>query len=102
MTTVWLDDDGGWRTTLRGRAVLADPRINKGTTFTVEERAALGLVGALPYRVVTLEEQARRVYAQYRSQPTALAKQVALNEVRHRNQVLFYRLLCDNLRELLP
>lgn len=102
MTTVWLDEDGGWRTTLRGRAVLADPRINKGTAFPLEERDALGLVGALPHRVVTLEEQVRRVYSQYRSQPTALAKQVALNEVRNRNQVLFYRLLHDNLRELLP
>jgi malate dehydrogenase (oxaloacetate-decarboxylating) len=102
MTTVWLDDQGAWRTTLRGRAVLTDPRINKGTAFTVDEREALGLVGVLPHRVLTLEEQARRVYAQYRSQPTALAKQVALNELRDRNEVLFYRLLCDHLRELLP
>jgi malate dehydrogenase (oxaloacetate-decarboxylating) len=102
MATVWLDEHGGWRTTLRGRAVLADPRINKGTAFTVEERDTLGLVGVLPHRVLTLEEQARRAHAQYRSQPTPLAKQVALNELRDRNQVLFYRLLYDNLRELLP
>jgi malate dehydrogenase (oxaloacetate-decarboxylating) len=102
MTTVWLDNDGAWRTTLRGRAVLADPRINKGTAFTMEEREALGLVGMLPHRVLTLSEQARRVYAQYRAQPTALAKQVALNELRDRNEVLFYRLLSDHLRELLP
>jgi malate dehydrogenase (oxaloacetate-decarboxylating) len=100
--TVWLDDDGAWRTTLRGRAVLADPRINKGTAFTLEERDALGLVGALPPRVLTLAEQARRAYEQYRAQPTALAKQVALNELRDRNEVLFYRLLSDHMRELLP
>jgi malate dehydrogenase (oxaloacetate-decarboxylating) len=102
MTTVWLDNDGTWRTTLRGRAVLADPRINKGTAFTIEEREALGLVGMLPHRVLTLSEQAQRAYAQYRAQPTALAKQVALNELRDRNEVLFYRLLSDHLRELLP
>lgn len=101
-TTVWLDDDGAWHTTLRGRAILADPRINKGTAFTVEEREALGLLGVLPHRVLTLEEQASRAYEQYRSQPTALAKQVALNDLRDRNEVLFYRLLCDHLRELLP
>jgi malate dehydrogenase (oxaloacetate-decarboxylating) len=100
--TVWLDDDGAWRTTLRGRAVLADPRINKGTAFTVEEREALGLVGVLPHRVLTLEEQANRAYAQYRSEPTPLAKQESLSELRDRNQVLFYRLLSDHLRELLP
>jgi malate dehydrogenase (oxaloacetate-decarboxylating) len=52
--------------------------------------------------VLTLSEQARRAYAQYRAQPTALAKQVSLNELRDRNEVLFYRLLSDHLRELLP
>jgi malate dehydrogenase (oxaloacetate-decarboxylating) len=101
-TTVWLDDEDAWRTTLRGRAVLADPRINKGTAFTAEEREALGLVGVLPHRVLTLDAQARRAYAQYLSQPTPLAKQVALNELRDRNEVLFFRLLSDHLHELLP
>ena len=102
MAPVWLDNDGAWRTNLRGREVLADPRINKGTAFAIEEREALGLVGMLPPRVLTLEEQARRAYAQYSSQPTALAKQVALTELRDRNEVLFYRLLVDHLQELLP
>jgi malate dehydrogenase (oxaloacetate-decarboxylating) len=101
-TTVWVGDDGAWHTTLRGRAVLADPRINKGTAFTVEEREQLGLVGALPHQVLTIEQQARRVYEQHQSQPTGLAKQVALNELRDRNEVLFYRVLSDHLRELLP
>jgi malate dehydrogenase (oxaloacetate-decarboxylating) len=99
---VWIDDDGAWRTTLRGRAVLADPRINKGTAFTAEEREALGLTGMLPSRVLTLDQQARRAYAQHRSHPTALAKSVSLNELRDRNEVLFYRLLGDHLPELLP
>jgi malate dehydrogenase (oxaloacetate-decarboxylating) len=102
MTTVWLDNDGAWRTTLRGRAVLTDPRINKGTAFTTEEREALGLVGVLPHRVLTLSEQAQRAYEQYRAQPTALAKQVSLSELRDRNEVLFYRLLSDHMREMLP
>jgi malate dehydrogenase (oxaloacetate-decarboxylating) len=99
---VWLDGDGAWRTTLRGRAVLAEPRINKGTAFSAEERDALGLVGILPHRVLTLEAQARRAYVQFRSQPTALAQQVNLGELRRRNEVLFYRVLTDHLSELLP
>jgi malate dehydrogenase (oxaloacetate-decarboxylating) len=102
MAALWLDERGAWRTTLRGRAVLADPRINKGTAFTLEEREALDLVGMLPDRVLTLEEQACRAYARHRAEPTALAKQVALNELRDRNQVLFYRLLAEHLPELLP
>jgi malate dehydrogenase (oxaloacetate-decarboxylating) len=100
--SVWLDEDGAWRTTLRGPAVLADPRINKGTAFTGDERDALDLVGILPPRVLSLEDQVGRVYRQFRSQPTPLAKHLLLGELRDRNQVLFYRLLSDHLSELLP
>jgi malate dehydrogenase (oxaloacetate-decarboxylating) len=100
--TAWIDDDGAWRTTLRGPQVLADPRLNKGTAFPLAEREALGLTGLLPPRVVTLEDQVRRVYAQYHFQPTGLARHVTLNELHDRNQVLFYRLLGEHLRELLP
>jgi malate dehydrogenase (oxaloacetate-decarboxylating) len=101
-SAVWLDVGGTWRTTLRGHAVLTDPRINKGTAFTMEEREALGLVGVLPHRVLSLEDQVSRVYEQYRSQPTPLAKHLVLGELRERNQVLFYRLLSEHLPELLP
>ena len=69
MPTVWADDDGGWRTTLRRRQVLADPRINKGTAFSDEERAALGIVGLIPPGHMTLDQQASRVYAQYQTWP---------------------------------
>jgi malate dehydrogenase (oxaloacetate-decarboxylating) len=100
--SVWLDEDGAWRTTLRGAAVLADPRINKGTAFSLEERESLELIGVLPHRVLSLEDQVRRVYQQFRSQPTALAKHLLLSELRDRNQVLFYRLLSDHLAEVLP
>ena len=43
MRASWRDEDGAWRTTLRGRQVLADPRINKGTAFGDSERRDLGL-----------------------------------------------------------
>ena len=100
--SVWLDEEGAWRTTLRGAAVLADPRINKGTAFSLEERESLELIGVLPHRVLSLQDQVRRVYQQFRSQPTALAKHLLLSELRDRNQVLFYRLLSDHLAEVLP
>jgi hypothetical protein len=41
--------------TKRGLDLLQDPRLNKGTAFTTEERAALGLEGLLPPRVFTIE-----------------------------------------------
>ncbi|HXZ66275.1 MAG TPA: NAD-dependent malic enzyme [Streptosporangiaceae bacterium] len=102
MRTLWLDEDGAWRTTLRGRQVLTDPRINKGTAFTDAERASLGLIGLIPAGHLTLAEQADRVYAQYLRQSSNLARNVLLNELHDRNQVLYYRLLVDHLSEMLP
>jgi len=89
-------------TTARGRAILTDARLNRGTAFTLAERQALGLVGLLPQAVVTQDQQAARVYEQFRSQPTPLEKYVTLSSLRDRNEVLFYRLVTDHLAEILP
>ncbi len=102
MQTLWLDEDGAWRTTLRGRQVLAEPRINKGTAFTDKERAELGLVGLIPAGHMTLEQQASRVYAQFLRQASDLARNVLLNELHDRNEVLYFRVLADHLSEMLP
>lgn len=90
------------RTALRGYDVLHTPLLNKGTAFTVDERSALGLTGLLPPGVKTMELQAARAYEQYRRQPDDLARNVYLTSVHDRNEVLFYRLLTDHLREMLP
>ena len=86
----------------RGRSVLTNPMLNRGTAFTPEQRQALGLQGLLPSGVSTMEGQLRRVYAQYRRQPNDLAKNVMLGNMRDRNEVLFYRLLAEHLEEMLP
>ena len=86
----------------RGRALLANPRLNHGTAFTLEERAALGLEGLLPPGVLSLEQQARRSYEQYGAQPTDLAKNNFLAALRDRNEVLYYKLLEEHLTEMLP
>jgi len=102
MRSVWLGADGAWHTTLRGRQVLADPRINKGTAFSDDERRELDLTGLIPCGHMTLDGQASRVYAQYRRQTTDLGRNVLLNEVHDRNEVLYYRLLTRHLTEMLP
>src|SRR5215213_9361246 len=86
----------------RGRSVLSNPMLNRGTAFTPEERRVLGLQGLLPSGVSPLEGQLRRVYAQYRRQPDDLGKNVYLANLRDRNEVLFYRLLTEHLEEMLP
>jgi malate dehydrogenase (oxaloacetate-decarboxylating) len=95
---------GGYavRIQARGNAVLTNPMLNRGTAFTPDERRALGLTGLLPSGVSTIDGQVRRVYAQYRRQPTDLAKNVYLAHLRDRNEILFYRLLTEHLEEMLP
>jgi malate dehydrogenase (oxaloacetate-decarboxylating) len=86
----------------RGTAVLTNPLLNRGTAFTPQERQTLELTGLLPSGVSTMEDQLRRVYAQYRRQPTDLAKNVYLAHLRDRNEILFYRLLTEHIEEMLP
>src|SRR5512133_3529137 len=86
----------------RGRSVLTNPMLNRGTAFTHAERRELGLEGLLPSGVSTLDGQLRRVYAQYQRQRDNLAKNVFLANMRDRNEVLFYRLLSEHLEEMLP
>ncbi len=86
----------------RGQEVLNDPRVNRGVAFTDGERDDLGLTGLLPPRVLTLGEQAERAYSQFLEQPGPLAKHIFLSLLQDRNEILFFRLLDDHLREMLP
>ncbi|MGD8149889.1 NAD-dependent malic enzyme [Ornithinimicrobium sp. Y1694] len=87
---------------VRGRQVLARPMLNFGPAYTPEQRRALGLVGLLPPAVNTLNEQLKRAYRQFSSQPDALSKYVFLNQLQDLNEILFYRLVAENLDEMLP
>jgi malate dehydrogenase (oxaloacetate-decarboxylating) len=85
-----------------GRELLRNPRLNRGTAFTQAERTALGVAGLLPAGVQTLEEQMRRAYEQYQTQPSNLAKNEFLAALHDRNEVLYYRLLAEHLKAMLP
>ncbi len=82
--------------------VLDDPMLNRGVGFTASEREELGLTGRLPAAVLTLEQQALRAYQQLQRQGSDLAKNVYLEQLHDRNEVLYYRVLSDHLAELLP
>ena len=98
----WNPGEKVWETSTRGYSVLSDPRLNKGTAFPEPERAALGLTGLLPSRILTLDQQAERAYKQCSQQASDLGKNVYLTALHDRNEVLFYRVLTDHLSELLP
>ncbi|WP_426004544.1 NAD-dependent malic enzyme [Bacillus sp. DWP3-1] len=89
-------------TPLRGMEVMSVPYLNKGVAFTKEEREELGLKGFLPPKVLTLEDQAKRAYEQFKAQPDELGKNVYLTSLHDRNEVLFYKLLNEHLAEMLP
>src|SRR5580693_7575784 len=82
--------------------VLEDPMRDKGTAFTESERDRLGLTGRLPSAVLTLDQQAQRAYQQMLRQGNDLAKNVYMEQLHDRNEVLYYRVLADHLTELLP
>jgi malate dehydrogenase (oxaloacetate-decarboxylating) len=83
-------------------AVLTTPLLNKGTAFTTEEREALGLTGLLPPVISTLEAQVTCAYIQYQRLPDALSKNIYLTALHDRNEVLFFRMLSEHLREMIP
>jgi malate dehydrogenase (oxaloacetate-decarboxylating)(NADP+) len=86
----------------RGVALLHDPLLNKGTAFTEAERDGLGLRGLLPPRVASPEQQLVRVTENLRRKTTDLEKYIYLVSLQERNQTLFYRLVMENLEEVMP
>lgn len=92
------------KNTLPGRGVdwLHDPALNKGTAFTEAERDALGLRGLLPPHVLSIEEQTRRIMANFHSKPNDLERYIQLVSLQDRNETLFYHVVTKHLEELLP
>ena len=91
-----------FRTRLQGFDLLLHPRLNKGTAFTESERDALGLHGLLPPYVQTIDQQARRVMETFRSKSSDLERYIQIVGLQDRNETLFYRVVMDNLEELMP
>jgi malate dehydrogenase (oxaloacetate-decarboxylating) len=81
---------------------MGDPRSNRGVAFTERQRSSLGLIGRLPSGVLSPEAQGERAYRQLSAQPDDLAKNVYLEQLHDRNEVLYFRLLTEHLTELLP
>ncbi len=86
----------------RGVDLLHDPLLNKGTAFTDAERDALGVRGLVPPRVTTQAAQVTRVLDSFRRKTTDLEKYIYLISLQERNENLFYRVVMDNLSEMMP
>ncbi|KRT74644.1 MAG: malate dehydrogenase, malate dehydrogenase (oxaloacetate-decarboxylating)(NADP+) [Deltaproteobacteria bacterium CSP1-8] len=86
----------------RGVDLLHDPVLNKGTAFTEAERDRLGLRGLLPARVSTQEGQVARVLENIRRKTSDIEKYIFLISLQDRNENLFYRVVMENLEEMMP
>lgn len=86
----------------RGIALLHDPRWNKGTAFTEEEREREKLVGLLPEGVENIETQRRRVLEHLGRKPSDVERYVYLIGLADRNEALFYDVLMSDPARFLP
>jgi malate dehydrogenase (oxaloacetate-decarboxylating)(NADP+) len=85
-----------------GADLLHDPLLNKGTAFTREERLSLGILGLLPPHVSTMDQQAARALKNIRARATDLEKYIDMLSLMDRNETLYYRVVKDNIEELMP
>ena len=86
----------------RGWDLLRDPRWNKGTAFTREEREAYGIMGLLPDIESTPEAQQARIEAHINSLATPIEQYVYLADLQERNLTLYYRILMSDPVKYMP
>ena len=94
--------DGCHQTKARGLAVLNSPLLNKGTAFTAENEKFWASPACSRPTSARWKAQVKRAYIQYERLPDALSKNIYLTALHDRNEVLFYRLFSEHLREMIP
>ncbi|WP_026376915.1 NAD-dependent malic enzyme [Aestuariibacter salexigens] len=85
-----------------GPSLLETPLLNKGSAFSAQERVTFNLMGLLPPRYETIDEQAERAYMQYRSFSETINKHIYLRSIQDTNETLYYKLIQDHIDEMMP
>lgn len=74
----------------------------QGLSFTPEQRVAKNLTGLIPHVMEDSSRQCERALKMIRSRQTNIDKYLYLSTLKSQNVDLFYRLLIDNAKELMP
>lgn len=87
---------------ITGYSLLRNPRFNKGTAFTLEERERFGLQGLLPEAVETIDTQIMRVQEQLENFEKPINKYVFLMQLLENNETLFFKTITSEPAKFLP
>jgi len=85
-----------------GYSMLRNPRYNKGTAFTREEREKYGLLGMLPDKIETIETQILRVQEQLDNLEKPINKYIYLMQLLETNETLFFKAIISEPAKFLP
>ena len=85
-----------------GYDLLRNPRLNKGTAFTDEERHAGHIEGLLPPASIPIELQVSRLHAELANLDNDLQKYLLLSDLQARNETLFYAVLMSDPASFMP
>jgi malate dehydrogenase (oxaloacetate-decarboxylating) len=95
-------NNGVVQTRLHGSDLLLNPRLNKGTAFSEEERTDFGLHGFLPPHIGSLEDQRARRKRALDGRDSSFLKYADLRDLQDTNETLFYSLIQHYTEELVP
>ena len=87
---------------VNGYDLINNPILNKGRSFTAEERASFRLRGIVPPGYLPLEEIVDKNYQIILDSPNDLERHIFLRNLQDRNETLFYAMLAKYTEQIMP